>query len=515
MSVAEIGQLHGRYVRLSDKFKSIWTYNQLISGVFRNLLNRSVPYDYDFQSLYEKIRAAGEKIQTANPNDAAPLMTGCDAELDRVLAMLLEADTQVTPSILRRFFEKLRSQDEKIIFNVVKFYLYAKATTGEQRDKLDFLLTKLGESWLEDRGEFVLRDRAELRRTFLGLFNGMEMRPTESSVASDLISEMKTIRDQINRIDRFEDLSSSKLLSRGRELKQQIADAYFDPEVLIAIIDANIATKNRFAKLYQREESRLLEDAQRLLENEQSIARGFGEDNPEILDEIQRFKSFKEEFDQSRAESNVKHDLVANLRRSLSTILQRLDDQFDATGEVDDLDLQSFLEPRDLDTVQARFGDDALLQPYLLRIVSVLDSLDPDSSVNRISSNPAIQRFRLEPWEVSSFEKIYWDRPRGSGESDELLFLFVRGAALRIRIDEQARELAEIGNTSPSSDMLERVRATLDRSRELDETFKEFLQEQIHSQAAQLHRVYRSRLRLLRAYSGLWLIYDQHTDALS
>lgn len=511
MSVAEIGQLHGRYVRLSDKFKAVWTFNQLATGIFRNLMGQSLPYEYDFPQLYERVRASGDKIQTGSPADAAPLMDDADVELNRVLMLLIQADAQVPPSILRRFFEKLRGQDEKILFNLIKFYLYAGGTTGSPRDKLDFLLTRVAELWDDERGEFTLRELAELRRTISGLLHGMEMRRPEPDVAAELVREFHELRDQVNGIEHFDELTSSKVLSRTRELKQQIGDAYFDPEILLAIIDCNIATKNRFARVYQQEEGQLVQDAQRLMENEQSIAHGFGDENPEILEEIRRFKEFKQEFDQSRAESNLKHDLISNMKLSMSRILTRLDEQFDPRSEIESLSEEMFMEEREVGSLREHFGDDALLQPYLSRIIAILESVDPDASYNRIAGDPVVQRLRLEPWEISSFEKIYWDRPRGAADADDLLYLFIRGAALRLRIDEEARELAE-SDGSVDGAVIAKVRQTLERSREFDDAFRGFLQEQIHSDRAQLHRVYRSRLRLLRAYSGLWLIYDQQVD---
>lgn len=509
MSVAEIGQLHNRYVRLSDQFKSVWTFNQLANGIFKNLLLRPIPIEFDFQTLYEKIRSAGEKIQTISRSDALPMMEQCEEELSEATQLLVSADLQIPPSILRRFFEKLRSQDEKLLFHIIKFYLYAGATSGEQRDKLDFLLTRAGESWNEEREEYVVSDKSELRRTLGSLLHGMAFRRTDPSVAADLTSEFNQLREAISRVQRFDDLASGQWLSRSRDLKQQIGDAYFDVDVLIAIIECNLETKNRFSKLYRFEEERLVSDAQRLVENEQSIAHGFGDSNPELLEEIRRFKRFKAEFDQSRADSNIKHNVISSLKSSISRILEKLEGDFDPGSSIDSL--TPFDEVEQETDVRSRFGDDELLSPYLSRIVSVLESIDADSSFNRIASAPGAEALRLEPWELSAFAKLFWHRPLNAGESDDLLYLYLRAAALRIRIDEEARELAD-SKAQPGSTILQRVRNTLDRAREFDEAFKLYLQEQMQANSANTHHIYRSRLRLLRAYSGLWLLYDQHQE---
>lgn len=512
MSVAEISQLHNRYVRLSDKFKAAWTYNQFAGGVFKSFLQRAIPYKIDFQKLYDEIRHAGDTIQSAVAINAAPVLDRCERELQSAYKHLIEADDQVGASILRRFFEKLRTQDEKIIFNLIKFYLYSGALSGERRDKIDFLFTKIAEDFLEERGEYGMRDQSELRRNFQGLLAAGTFRFPPPEEVAEIARMFRTLRDEVLRSQTFDELTENNLLSRSRDLKSQSGDAFFHADVLLAVVDCNITTKNRFARLYRDEEHRIVEDASRLLENEQAIARGFGESNPELLKEMDRFKQFKEEFDQSRANSNVKHSVIAQLKTSMHNILHQLDRGLDTSAEVEEISEALFVEPTAADTLEARFGDDPLLQPYLMKIVSVIDSFDGEMTTSRISHAPAVKNLRLEPWELGAFEKLYWQRQRSAGETDELLLLFLRGAALRLRIDEEARELAE-AKDRPSPAQLDRIRITLDRAKEFDDTFKDYLQEGIYSSPKNIHRLYRSRLRLLRAYSGLWLVYDQYAES--
>lgn len=512
MSVAEIGQLHNRYVRLSDKFKAGWTYNQFAGGVFKNLLQQPLPYKVDFQKIYEEIRKAGDTIQTSAPSHATPMMERCERELQSVFKMLVEADGHVTASILRRFFERLRTQDEKIIFNLIKFYLYAGSTTGEQRDKLDFLFTKIAEDFLEERGEYGMKDQSELRRIFQSLIVAGQFHWPPEMETMEIARTFRSIRDEVLRSEAFDNLTENNIFGRSRELKGQIGDSFFHPDVLLALVDCNITAKNRFSRLYRDEEARIVEDAQRLIENEQAIARGFGENNPALLTEMKRFKEFKKEFDQSRAESNVKHNVISKLKASMSSILAELDRGLDHDGSVEEISDSFFLPDVDDDPIQTKFGDDPLLQPYLVKIVSVLDSFDPDMTSSRISHSGAAKNLRLEQWEIGAFDKLYRQRARSQGESDDLLLLFLRAAALRLKVDEEARELVESKESTPAAGLMERIQQTLDRAKEFDETFKEYLQEGIYSSPKNIHRLYRSRLRLLRAYSGLWLVYDQHAE---
>src|SRR5687767_8993086 len=92
-----------------------------------------------------------------------------DAEIALIEASrkLILADERIGPSVLRRFFEKLKRQDDSIIGFLIKFYLYADAVEGDRRDKLDFLFTRLGEDFISSRDEYVARESLELRQRII------------------------------------------------------------------------------------------------------------------------------------------------------------------------------------------------------------------------------------------------------------------------------------------------------------------------------------------------------------
>jgi len=510
MSVAEIGQLHNRYVRLADRFKTAWTYHQFASGVFKNLLGVPLPYEIDFQEIYEPIRQVAEMIRAVDATPAVAMMDRSEQGLDVVIESLTDADESVGPSVMRRFFEKVRQQDEKILFYLIKFYLYADAVDGERRDKLDFLFTKIAEEFIEERGEYASKDSLELRNKFQSL---LAVRPKDLGSQEDavaLIRRVRDLKDGIESSETFEALTASGLLDEVRKLKHGIGDQLFHPDVLLAIVQCNVATKNEFARHYSSEEEKILEDSSRLLENEEAIARGFGGENPELLDEMARFKEFKREFDESRARSNVKYNVIARLKSSMSNILSQLDRELDEESlEEGGLALQ---EARVDDLVRQWFGEDPLLHDHLVRIVGTLDETVPNAAIEVISRTPAVAELRLEPWEIEAFRSLYRsDNPLDADMEVHLLYL--RAAALRLRVDEEARELVELAQSGDSdARMLERTHDTLERAKEFDATFKEALHEGFDQpRSASLHGLYRSRLRLLRGFSGLWLIYDQLT----
>jgi hypothetical protein len=510
MSVSEIGHLHSRYVRLSDKFKTFWTYNQFAAGVYKNFLEQPLPYQIDFQKLYEEIRKSSDSIQTLVPNEAAALIEKCERDLQHIAGPLREADDAIRPSTLRRFLEKLKQQDEKIIFNLIKFYLYVGLTEGDALEKLDFLFTKVGEDFVEERGEYWSKDSLELRKQFQSL---VSVRPVEFADQKEIVILIRTIRqmkEDIQQAESFDRLTSKNAMEGVRALKHRIGDQYFHPDVLLAIVDCNVATKNRFQKLYKEEEQRILDDSQKLFANEDAITRGWGATNPQLVDEMARFRKFKQEFDDSRVNSNVKHSVMTQLKASMNSILNQLDRGLD-TSAPEDIPVSLLLEVQQADKVQNRFGVDPLLHHDLVLIIGTLEPLDPHLGEERIASSSEAADLRLEPWEVGAYLRLFCHQPMAEEDSEELLLLYLRSTALRMKIDRQARQLAEVpADETPDPELMEEVRNALERAKELDQLFGDFVSEGIYyADPKIIHKLYRSRFRLLRNFSGLWLIYDQ------
>ncbi len=515
MSVAEIGLLHGRYVRLSDRFKSMWTYHQFASGAFKNLLQMPLPYRIDFQNTYDRIKAASVTLNASQVQEAAAALGLCELALDRIATQLLRADDQVSASVLRRFFEKVKRQDESILHFLIKFYFYAEALEGDRRDKLDYLFTQIGEDYVPDRIEYTSRDSLEFRERIIALVSLLRPIEAPQEEVVRLIRAIRSIRDDIQSAHAFEELTERNLLKNARLFKHRLGHLYFHPDILMAIVELNVATKNKFLRLYSEEEHRIVDDAQKLMDHGPAIERNFGYTNPELLEEIARFREFKQRFDVSRAASNVKHDVITHLKQSMSNILAQLDrglggDEQEPTAE---LPPSFFSEAEKVEKITSRFGNDPPLHPFLIRVATAIDVADPAIMPEEVVEFPNVKELRLEPWEVSAYQKLFARRaPEADEDNEDLWVLYLRASALRIKVDEEATMLAAaIGaGVSPDPELLGRAKQSLDCGKELDEQFNDFLHEAVYySNPKILHQLYRSRFRLLRGFSGLWLIYDR------
>lgn len=515
MSVAEIGLLHGRYVRLTDRFKAFWTYHHFASGVYKSLLRHPLPYSIDFQRTYDRMKAVSSMLNSAQVPEAAAALGLCELALDRASAQLLRADEGIGASVLRRFFEKLKKQDETTVQQLIKFYFYTDALEGDHRDKIDFLFTRIGEDFLTDRGEYGWRDSLEFRERIIALVSLLHIADAPQAEVVRLIRAVRSIRDEIQAAEAFEELTDRNLLKNARMFKHRLGDLYFHPDVLLAIVELNVVTKNRFMRLYADDEQRIVDDSQKLIEHGAAIERNFGDTNPHLMLEIARFREFKEQFDAGRAGSNVKHDVITHLKQSMANILAQLDKGLGTEEEPEESELPAsfFRETERVENVQARFGFDAILERHLLRIAGAIDFVDGSVMPEEIAEIPTVKELRLEAWEIGAYQKLFERRAaEGDDDNEELWLLYVRAAALRLRVDEEATLLAAAvtAGVTPDPNVVTGAKQSLDRAKELDESFSELLRQAVDTANSRvLHQLYRSRFRLLRGFSGLWLIYDR------
>ena len=505
MTVAETGPLQARYERISDRLKATWTSHQFVAGTFRHFLGAPLPYEVDFTAIYDRTRELAAMLEHGKLVATIGAVSEIETALERAANMLLAADDSVSPSLLRRFFEKLKRQDDAIIEYLIKFYLYADAVEADRRDKLDFLFTRLGEDFHHQRGEYAVRESLELRQQIIRLVSVLRVAEAPRDEVVRLIRAVRSMRDDIALAVKFDDLTERNLLKDARTFKHRVGDLFFDPDVLLAIIELNVASKNRFLRLYGGEEQRIVEDSAKLMEHGVAIERNFGDANPALIEEIARFREFKERFDTLRAQSNIKHDVVAHLKTSMNNILAQLDRGLDVEEEPAPEPPAAFYdETRQVEDITSRFGRDEPLLDYLVRIAAAIDAGGDRASP-----------LRLEEWEAAAYQKLFAREPAESEEdTEELWSLHLRAAALRIKVDEEATILATAmaAGVRPEPVLLAKAKQSLDLAKELDALFGDLLQEAVYySNRRLLHQLYRSRFRLLRGFSGLWLIYDRQS----
>lgn len=525
MAAIALHELNQFHVRVSDRARSQWTFYQFLQAVFKHLAGAECPVELDFQSLFARLREVAEQLGHADAGRATRALTELEKTLEQQARQLFAADREVSPSLLRRFFDRLRRQDEKVLQAVIKFYLSAPEMSEDILDKLDILLTRLAEIPREDGGSRV-RERHEIERLVQPLLVARPIPATSGTDVAELTQTLAELRTEVLAASDLSALLASDALNRFRALKRGLRESLLDPRLLPAVLETTVVIKNRFRELWEDEEPQLLDDTNRVLE----LRRHFLT-NPEILsaelrDALEGFSSLHQRFDQARRDDNLRREDILELRRTLTTILEHHDaaqrrmtkalrEQVEDTRVIPNAVPVRPAGPKPGEAAESsapHVPPDPLLGEYFSKIIYALELVGTDRPAAELVHARELATLHLEPWEIEACIHISRRRNVANSLDDLRHQLFFQTAALRIRMDEEAREVIRLGRRGSEKlhDVLDRATQSLQRAADLDRRFQWFIEDALYrGDTEHLEKLYRSRYRLLRAYSGLWLIHNE------
>jgi len=515
-TVQELSALHRRYADVSHRFRAGWTFHQFLQSLNKSLLQRMEdPYSTDFQDLYAGLKEISQSLHASESDRIRNRLEGIERRLADLMEALDAEDNRVTPDLLRQFFRRVRSYDEKILTQLVKFYLYVQRGDGwdpDRLDKVDFLLARLSEEEDDRGGEPRLGDYRHLSEIFQGLWAQLDVPHPGGEVVREQRIAIDGIRAEAARIEGLEDLSSNGLIRRYRDLKHGLGSLYFEPELLLAIQDTNLALKNRIHRLYGQEEQRIVAEYQRVFELEREVPV-----DRELDQELGEFREAIERFERQLQREEFKLEDIAAIRQRVRELLPRLtagrSEIVEKITGAQRITPPEFLGTADhvlsgsADASAMSLGDkeDILGEPFR-RLVQALHDTSQELAPERIVLLPEIFPLRLEPREVVAFRRLF-----GKREHDARLEQFLlEAAALRVLVNEEAQEITGImDETSITGDSPIYLRARK-TSRLADEylwRFSHMMNEIILAgDGAEARLVEILRMRLMRDYSGLWLL---------
>ncbi len=547
MATSQAQLLNDRYTGLSDRFRSLWTFYQFLAGVYKYQGQGQIPFSYDFQGLYRRLQELVPRLGFDATSGIDRELDAVERELGRIHHELARIEQGFPPSTLRRFFDHLKKQDEKILFALVKFYLLSGSFEEDTLDKLDILLTRLSEVPLDD-GRVLQRDPEELRSHFERLVALTGLAPLSAAEEQPVIEAVREIRRDLQSLGDFGSVMTSQVYDRFRTLKKRLGTRLLHPPILVEVVATNLEAKNRFRQLYQEEEVRILEDTNRIFEIERYLERNPGLASETLTRQIETFRRHRVRFDASRKEDNVRRDEILELRRAMNAVLDAFEPgrgAAEATGPAVPRTAAPRPGPERPPTQPVRqvtaapaevaapahgaaaerppLADDAdhatpliellpqdpLLNEFLHKIMFALELVVWDHLPEQVQTAKEIHHLRLEPWEVDAYRVLAGGRVARGSLDWELRLFFLAAAALRIRMEEEVEEIARLNRTNNSErlfEVLERSAQSLERAREFDRRFQWFVDDMLfRGYTDRLEQVYRSRFRFLNAFSRLWL----------
>jgi len=511
-TVQELSVLHRRYSDLSHRFRSGWTFHQFLQSLGKSSL-RQVDEDFssDFQTLYAGLKEVSQNLNASEGDRMRGRLDVIDRRLTELMATLDEEDTRVPPDLLRHFFRRVKTYDEKILTQLVKFYIYVQRGgpwPPDRLDKADFLLARLSEQEDERTEDVVLCDAQRLGEIFHGLWNLLGGETPEPEVIFERRGAIDAIRADVQRAETLERLNESSLVRRFRDLKHDLGIFFFEPELLLAIQETNLALKNRVHKLYRQEEQRIVAEYQRIFELEREVPV-----DRELDGDLTEFRKEIERFEKKLQSQEFKLEDIAQIRQRVRELLPRLtagrpDPEIRPEGRrVDSTSTGEHIlnASAKASELTLAFNED-LLGDYYRKVLDSLRETNPEVQPERIVLVPEIFPLRLEPREVVAYRRLYGRKPYDR----ELEQFVLEAAALRVRINEEAQEITSIlDETSITGDspIYARARLTARLADAYLWRFSHVLSQTVLGTDPQESRQLEIlRMRLMRDYSGLWLL---------
>lgn len=530
MSSSDTHDLNQRYIRLTDRCRSQWTFYQFLHGVFKHLRGEPCPLEIDYQELFGRLRGAADAMGQPDSDHVDRTLDSLSNQMDRHGQDLRRIDEDIPPSLLRRFFDRLRTQDEKILLAIVKFYLSTPDITEDVLDKMDVLLTRMAENPLES-GVSLPRERHELDRILQPLLARRTPSQTPQHEIEILIQAIGDLRAEAMAARTFVELVSGGALERFRTLKRRLGENYLHPALLPPLLEATVVIKNRYRELLAEEEIQILEDTNRVRELQRQAQNHPDLVTPEFREVLERFSVSHQRVQQGREQEKLRREDILELRVVLNQVIERFDSnpppRIPHSGTLtafsspsppnrppdeaaDGAWVPSGSAPEEVPAVIGRA--DPLIQEYVSKIVFAIELVGRDVPVAELRSAKEFATLRLETAEIQASLSVMSGAAIPGTMAGERDLLLIHAAALRLRMDDEAREIERLQKKGSDrlSEVLENATTSLERAADFDRRFRWFVEDCLfRGDTADLAVLQRSHFRLMRAYSGLWLVHNQ------
>jgi hypothetical protein len=486
MSAEQIQAFERDYIRLTERFKALSTFGQFLEGIHRAFPPVLGGHSLELGSLYEEVKALSGRLDEKPPERVAERIRALDAKLDAAALEMRTEEMTLSPSLTRRYFEKVRPADERIPFYLLRFYLSQSEVDENMLDKVDYLATVVA-AGSPDPVAPAARSREEIRALFDRLLAGAAPTPIDDEVASEIAPAFDELASQIGATTEFAHLAGEGQLEALRTLKRRAARGLAHPEILTAVVSCNLTARAVFRRLYEKEERALREASDRITELESRA----GPMELEAEAALGRFRESRSAVDSQAAEGTTRWRQLLDLQHAASAALKVL-----GQGEP---------EPREKignvadEKRPVREAEDPFWGPCFRRVLASVEDSQGENS-----KGPA--EFDLETWEREAALRWIASAPLSRSENAVL-----SATALRVKAESETEAARGRQGSEVPPDLLAEARATLSHVSELDRTFGELVgTPSAFSGAREDARHWmRTRLRLLHAASALGLELDR------
>jgi len=484
---------------LSGRYKAGWTFHRFVLGLRKFFGSQDLEdHTADFQELYGGLREVSQALNDPNIQSVIERLAGLRERLDALLARLDEEERRIDPSLVRLFFQRIKKYDDRILVDLIRFYLEVqreRSWENDRVDKVDFLVTRLAEAVA---GGDLSGDRSRLNRVLEGLSaHQAKAAGFDPKKIANRQKMIRAVRNEIPQLESFEQLTERDLVGHYRHVKHGLGGMLFDKNILPAIVETNLELADRINALTEDEEKRIFEDYERVsrLEQEGSVDRDLAQAVNELHSQVSHFRK-------QVSSGNLRLHDMAEIRRLVVEILEQIEGSGIASAAAS---AEAGRSGRfAVEEVIPSATERRLIGRAFEDLVGVLRKSEVAEFEERRLDARALS-YRLEERELLAF-----DRLAAQSECDEDLERFVlAAAALRHRINGEVKEIhayrsrveARESSSSPVT------MALLSLGDWYLRRFAHFLEtDAVIGDVGKARELQILRMRLMRDYSGLWLV---------
>jgi hypothetical protein len=197
------------------------------------------------EAVQEIVARYGEDTTPGADSDAASGGVAEQTVPPVALAWLALLDLAVNPHLLRRHM-KQRGAREDVIRAFLRFYVGRPKHSQSDRDKVDWLATYLFQAREERTKVPTGWPKTEVKELVQGFAN-----PPLSVEAASLLTDLSSLLEEVRYFEKFVQFTDSRIIQRGRNLKDRFGPDFFHSDVLVAIINYNLVFGKKFYSLLQ------------------------------------------------------------------------------------------------------------------------------------------------------------------------------------------------------------------------------------------------------------------------
>ncbi len=484
---AESQSLERDYIRLTERFKALSTFDEFLQGIHRAFLPIQIGRVVDLGPLYEELKRLSEAAHAGMGEPPAELLPDLEAKFDAAGSQLRAVDIQLSPSLARRYFEKVRPFDPRIPSYLLRFYASYPQTDEDLLDKVDYLATVLA-AGSPDPAALLQRSRGEVRELFDTVLTDSAWPRVDDDTATEIARAFDEVAAQIASVSELGSLTQEGWIESLRNFKRQVSRGLAHPEILTAAALCNLAARAAFRRLYEKEERILRAATRRIEELEHRSSPGELEDAAAL----RLYEDARREFDRQVAEGSVRWRQLLEVRQAASEALKMLGTFEPGADEENDTE------------VEATLGglEDPFWGPCLRPILSTLGD---DGAVESLEGSRNLAQWKLEAWETDAARRLIARQPLSKGDR-----ALVFAAALRIKAEDETEATLKCAGSRVPDDLRREAHATLTHASKLDRAFADLAGagQSSSESSEQIRCRTRTRLRLLHATSALWLALD-------